>query len=824
MKARSSQWRVAAIACVIVGAFYLWTVRSTAEPWKFGEEQRDYYNLLIDGWLEGQLHMKVDVSPALLQLADPYDPKTRPPGVALHDASLFRGKYYVYFGAAPVVTLMLPFRLLTGTDLPLAVATLIFVYAGFLASVAMFLAVRRRYFQDTSVVLATGAVFALGFAGLGPLLLRRPHMWELPIGAGYCFAMLTLVCLWRSLHAGSLSEAHGGPMSVIEQARRHRSEIAGRKRRRIWLAAAAVCLGLAIASRPTYLVAIPLVLVPLGSWWREERRMPWRCLLAAAAPLLAIGGILAWHNHARFGNALEFGQAYQLSFDREGAVRHFSPGFIPYNLRMYFWSPATWTAAFPFIDPGELPPRPAGFGEHAYDRVFGLLTNLPLVWFALAAPLALRGRMAGERRRLRDWLLCTAVLFATMALFLASFFGHLARYMLDFTPALMLLACVGVLAAERTVRSSAHPERRLLVRAVGFAALLFSSIFAVLFSLQVNGLFREQNPAGYAAVARALNRGPAWVQRVVGVRSGSWELLVELPRGRTGTTETLLSVGDPPAVERVFVRYLEPTQVQLGFVRAAMPEVLSPPLLVAPGQQHRISVTLGAMLPPVGHPWYDGMSGDAARRASRLIWLQMDGQTVVQAFRRFDRTSPPRVRAGERSLGDAAYPRFTGRVQSARRRTVDANAVKARVGAGPARTDTFELMLTFPAARAGAREPLVTTGATGQGDIVGVEYADGGRIRFFVDHWGSPLVWSGPITLDRAAPHAVRIRLPWLSAEAGQGAEKSGELRVELDGAVVWKLAARGYPADPEEVTLGENWIGGSECGPRFTGTLLRVR
>src|SRR5436305_2797670 len=88
----------------LVGVFYVWTVRSNGEPWKFGRPQKDYYNLLIDGFLSGQLALKVEVPPALLQLADPYDPRTRPPGLALHDASLYRGRYYLYFGAAPVVT------------------------------------------------------------------------------------------------------------------------------------------------------------------------------------------------------------------------------------------------------------------------------------------------------------------------------------------------------------------------------------------------------------------------------------------------------------------------------------------------------------------------------------------------------------------------------------------------------------------------------------------------------------------------------------------------------------------------------------------------
>ena len=49
-------WRervLVAALCAAVGWFYVWTVRSSGDPWRFGLEQRDYYNLLIDGWLDG---------------------------------------------------------------------------------------------------------------------------------------------------------------------------------------------------------------------------------------------------------------------------------------------------------------------------------------------------------------------------------------------------------------------------------------------------------------------------------------------------------------------------------------------------------------------------------------------------------------------------------------------------------------------------------------------------------------------------------------------------------------------------------------------------
>ena len=81
---RAERWLVVAL-CAAIGWFYVWTVRSSGEEWGFGNEQRDYYNLLIDGYLDGQLHMKVEVPDELLRLRNPYDPQERPPGLLVAD-------------------------------------------------------------------------------------------------------------------------------------------------------------------------------------------------------------------------------------------------------------------------------------------------------------------------------------------------------------------------------------------------------------------------------------------------------------------------------------------------------------------------------------------------------------------------------------------------------------------------------------------------------------------------------------------------------------------------------------------------------------------
>lgn len=796
--------------CVAVGWFYVWTVRSSGDPWKFGLEQRDYYNLLIDGWLDGQLHMKVPVPEALLQIKDPYDPAQRPPGLGLHDATFFKGKYYLYFGAAPVVVLMLPFRLWSGIDLPLPVAALIFVYGAFLATVALWVGLRRRYFAGSGTLLLLAGVLVLGLAGLGPVLLRRPHMWELPIGAGSCFAMLCLWCIWQSLHASRPGNA------------------ARQRRRAWWYGGAGLCLGLAIASRPTYLIGSPFLLIPLLGWWRAEHRLPWRPALSALVPLAIIGSAMAWHNYARFEHPLQFGQAYQFSLDYESKMAHFRATHVPFNVWRYFWSPAEWTGHFPFIRPAALPPKPPGFGGH--DDVYGLLTNLPIAWLALAAPLALWLRDKTERRVLRAWLVTTAVLFGMMAGTLVSFFGSLARYQSDFTPALMLLAVVGMAAVDRWLRVADRKAWRVVAGVGWGAAAAASAVFGILFSLQLDGLLREKNPVKYREVARSLNRIPAAFETLAGVRYGPVELALQFGAGAPGTRVVLLAVGEKPWVDRVVLVFGDAEQLRFEIESGFGVKQSTRMVRVKPGATHRLRVTMGSLLPDEAHPIYGAAPEAQTAAVVRHLQVEFDGESLVDLYPWV--AAPPGTLVIEPERKPEAAPPV--RVANWRR---DEPAVAGVVAAGAARAaealawrslrGAVQMQVSLPRGRSGTREPLIVTGRPGAGDILSIEYVDERTVRFVFDHWGMPALISEPVAVDYARVQDLRIAMESLRRpERFRPTQRVaiGELEVRLDGRSIWRLPTEFFVVSPVEVAVARNAIGGTSCGSEFTGVLQQIQ
>src|SRR5215207_5098156 len=129
-RSRTDRWCIASIIALTLG-YYFWTTVCSFNvlPGLLprGDHEYDHYNLLSRGFLSGHLYLDAEPPAALREAANPYDPKSRGPVEVLHDASYFRGKYYIYFGPAPVVTLFLPFTVLTGRDLPIPYGVFVFV-------------------------------------------------------------------------------------------------------------------------------------------------------------------------------------------------------------------------------------------------------------------------------------------------------------------------------------------------------------------------------------------------------------------------------------------------------------------------------------------------------------------------------------------------------------------------------------------------------------------------------------------------------------------------------------------------------------------------
>jgi tetratricopeptide (TPR) repeat protein len=313
---------------------------------------------------------------------------------------------------------------------------------------------QREFFRHTGQGALAFAVFAVGFLSLAPLLLQRPDVWEVPIACAHAAWMLTLLLVWRVLA--------GGP------GLRWSAVLAG------------VCAAIGVGSRPAGLLCAAILLLPTLRLFRAGGDAPRLVKLRSAAlvfiPLGIVGASLLAFNYARFGNALEFGQKYQLNADlvRTEGANCFKLTFFPYNLDLYFLNVRGLRPHFPFIADLETPPAPPGQGGG--DSTVGIIGNIPAIVFSLA-PFLVRRRLREPQRRTFTLAAATiAGLAVAGAAPLMFFFGACIRYQFEFVPAIAVLAGLGLLCVEEFY--SGWPRR--LLRGAGGVAVAASAAFCLL--------------------------------------------------------------------------------------------------------------------------------------------------------------------------------------------------------------------------------------------------------------------------------------------------------------------------------------------------------
>jgi hypothetical protein len=393
----------------------------------------EYYALLTDAFLAGQTSLLVQPAAELLALPDPYDSAANG-RFRLHDASLYHGKYYLYFGPTPALVLFLPYKVLTGSHLPGRAAVALFYTCGYACSCALFFLLARREKWDCPLWFASAAVVSLGTAPGVVFLVTRPSFYEVAISAGYCFIMAALALVARSLE---------------EDSRRTASRIG-----------AGLCFGLAAGCRP-HLALLAILMVVLVGWRTHSHKTR---VLAFVGPVVLCGFLLAAYNYTRFQNPFDFGIQYTLLDNRTDLDDHFgrSLGNLLPSLSVLLFSPV------------RLPPA---------DLATGLLSASPIAFLGLLAPWILRyGRVRYHVRRssTRFALYCVYVSAFSMLILLALLGFTLRRYTADFAPGFVLLSWCLLAAMWQAVQGLTQgkhiPFRIAVVAAALYPAVLEFSI------------------------------------------------------------------------------------------------------------------------------------------------------------------------------------------------------------------------------------------------------------------------------------------------------------------------------------------------------------
>ncbi len=446
-------------------------------------DQVNYYKFLMQSFVAGHLYMPQVPSPDLLKLADPYDPKQNAQYV-LPDASLYKGRYYLYFGPLPVIFFYLPYKYILRLDPSQPMCIIFFLSIGLIVQMLILARIKSKYFPDISDYQLAFAGLLAGLANFSLFLLARPNFYEEAISSAYCFLSLALFFLYNFLNHGLKKK---------------------------YIALFSLCLALTVAGRPHF--SAVCVVMALGIALYLLKRVPREQFIGLLTwllvPMLGIGFLIGLYNYLRFDSFFEFGQKYALG----GYVNIHSSGFIsaakiltvnlPTNLFLNFCQPYTASHAFPFFTAtwtNASIPLPAGYWF--MESLTGLLYASPFVGLVVMLPVLLwfyYHKQTGEQKKQTSpllWFVFFVCLAAVaIALLVCSLPTSTMRYVFDFSSLFVMLA---VLSLWFLLTSGVNPAFIRIVNCVFIVLGIFSIVVGLFLGfIGYRYLFQTYNPAEF---------------------------------------------------------------------------------------------------------------------------------------------------------------------------------------------------------------------------------------------------------------------------------------------------------------------------------------
>jgi hypothetical protein len=766
-------------------------------PDTYRGKKGDYYSLLVHGFRSGHLYMDLAADPRL----ESKDPAIRSQAFAPLDTSYFRGHLYLSYGVTPAALVLLPYACLTGGDLDPRVAVVGFVVLGFLFSLGTWSMAARDAFGRPSALFQAASVAALAFATSTPLLLARAMFYELAEAAVYACTMAACYWIYRAL--------------------------SGRGRPGLQLALASGALALAVGSRPDVVVALP-VLAAASLLAASRARKPGDCpavyaslCAASIVPASLVGALLATYNLERFGSPFDFGFTHSLNaFFSDPGLKLASPRFIWPNLHWYYLTLPAIGPYFPYVYPCRAEFGPAGYrtGEIMHGQ-------FPV--FVFAAFVVLSAAFVCRRllpARPAPFFGILAFIFLSTLLALCPLGIRADRYMVDFQAPLilgivLLAGLVAPLLGDRFRGPWGAAFAVLVAVAVAF------NFFA---GIEEFDAFKNIRTSTFDRMEYVGNLPSALLGRLGLLRYGPLEVKAVFPKPEAAPTfEPLLTLGTPRLNDTLYVIEYPTGQIQLLADHLGYPQPRSDLIPIEPGRPYTFSVDMGALYPPLNHPFFSRYGTMQARLLKSRVSVMMDGRLVFNSHLGSYDAPPWTLEIGREDISmSLSRPRFSGTIVSVRRLPPPPQSGALE------KPGAWRIVCVLPLQLPGASFPIVASGTTGNGTILFVTILPGNRVRFGIDEWFIGGAASDPIEVDPLLEHTVDVffgpiarKSSWLGVYASAPEQLAGSgrlLNVWLDGRLVLSAGLkRPYtgPSDSNAV-IASNPQGFSTCREKFFGPI----
>ena len=416
--------------------------------------ETDLYNKdFIEALENGQTYLLEEPSEKLLSLENPYDTVERSSIKRgedyIWDTALYNNHYYIYFGILPALILFLPFHIITGTFLKTSVVVLLFSVLSAIMLALIIEYIFKKHFSKLPFKMLVFSEISILFGSFLIWINVAPRFYEMVNVAGLYFSLQGIYLF--------LTIKKGGELSFKK------------------LGLGALCLALAVACRPTTLIASIIIIPIIWNLFKQKKankKEVLKLILVVMIPYIVVGLLLMYYNYIRFGSIFEFGAKYQLTMNDMRNLKNrlitIPAGFI-YNL----FNLPSFIGEFPFMQVNSNIPEIFAY-YYVEDMPGGVFILAPIAFAVFGIKKFLKTSKNTELKNLVVVILAVGIILNIIIVMQG---GSTGRYLLDFAWYFVL---AGILIYLENYQNTKTVEAKKILEKIFVGLMSFTLIINIL--------------------------------------------------------------------------------------------------------------------------------------------------------------------------------------------------------------------------------------------------------------------------------------------------------------------------------------------------------
>jgi hypothetical protein len=298
------------------------------------EENEPYFTVFNDiarSFSKLKLSFSINPPKELLELKDPFNPATNY-HYRLHDAALYKNKFYSQYGLTPPLFIFLPYQLIHNKNLPENEATFYLICGCFIFSFLILLYLKKDLFPDLSQAIFIFSIINCGLTTNALYLLtfsNRQHFYHTSIA---CSSFLILGGVYFLLRGGIFNSSFNKRFLLL----------------------AGVFFALSMGTKQQNIMIVFFIYLYLLFILIKNKSQNLKHLqIYFLTPIILYLITISTYNYLRFENLFEWGSTYALAVMHPSQIRLSLMNFLP-NLDIIFFLKPITTQSFPYITGGSI--------------------------------------------------------------------------------------------------------------------------------------------------------------------------------------------------------------------------------------------------------------------------------------------------------------------------------------------------------------------------------------------------------------------------------------------------------------------------------------